>query len=46
MQVSMPLCSSFADPYQLANVALFLAFGNSSFINGAVITTDGGWSAY
>ena len=46
MQVGMPLCTSFADPYQLANVALFLASENSSFINGAAITADGGWSAY
>ena len=46
MQVGMPLCTSFADPYQLANVALFLASDASSFVNGTAITADGGWSAY
>lgn len=46
MQAGMPLCTSFADPYQLANIALFLASENSSFINGAAITADGGWSSY
>lgn len=32
-------------PEQLAYVALFLASDESSFINGEVITADGGWTA-
>lgn len=33
-------------PEEIANVALFLATEESSFVNGAVIVVDGGWSAY
>lgn len=31
---------------EIASVALFLASDDSSFINGAVITADSGWTAY
>ena len=31
---------------EIATTALFLACNDSSFINGAVITADGGWTAY
>ena len=31
---------------EIATIALFLASDDSSFINGAVITADAGWSAY
>lgn len=34
------------EPMEIAEVALFLASDNSSFINGAVVTADGGWTAY
>lgn len=35
-----------ANPDQIAQLALFLASENSSYINGTVITADGGWTAY
>jgi NAD(P)-dependent dehydrogenase (short-subunit alcohol dehydrogenase family) len=35
-----------ADPYQIAELALFLASEGSTFINGTVVTADGGWTAY
>lgn len=33
-------------PEEIAHIALFLASEDSSFINGAVITADAGWTAY
>lgn len=35
-----------AEPKELAEVALFLASDKSSFVNGTVLTADGGWTAY
>lgn len=35
-----------ANPTEVANIALFLATEDASFINGAVIVADGGWTAY
>lgn len=35
-----------ADPKQIATIALFLASDDSSFVNGTVVTADGGWTAY
>lgn len=34
-----------AKPEELATVALFLASDEASFVNGAVLTADGGWTA-
>jgi len=33
-------------PVEVANLALFLATDEASFINGAVLVADGGWTAY
>jgi len=35
-----------AEPIEIAELALFLASDKSSFINGSVVTADGGWTAY
>jgi NAD(P)-dependent dehydrogenase (short-subunit alcohol dehydrogenase family) len=42
----MALNPRAANPTEVANIALFLATEDASFINGAVIVADGGWTAY
>jgi NAD(P)-dependent dehydrogenase (short-subunit alcohol dehydrogenase family) len=34
------------EPEEIARIAIFLACDDSSLINGAIITTDAGWTAY
>lgn len=36
----------YGEPAEVANAAVFLVSEKSSFINGAVLTVDGGWTAY
>ncbi|MDP5275877.1 glucose 1-dehydrogenase [Chengkuizengella axinellae] len=43
IQGSMPRS---ADPMEIAQVALFLASNESSFVNGTTIVADAGWSAF
>jgi NAD(P)-dependent dehydrogenase (short-subunit alcohol dehydrogenase family) len=35
-----------AEPEEIANIAVFLASSDSSFINGTTLVADGGWTAY
>lgn len=42
----MALNPRASDPVEVANLALFLASEEASFINGAVLVADGGWTAY
>ena len=42
----MALISRVSNPMEVAHVALFLASDDASYMNGAVIVADGGWSAY
>jgi NAD(P)-dependent dehydrogenase (short-subunit alcohol dehydrogenase family) len=35
-----------ASPAEMANIALFCASDEASFLNGAVIVADGGWTAH
>lgn len=46
MSTGMSSNIRMAEPSEIANLALFLASDKSSNINGAVITADGGWTAY
>ena len=39
------LSERVAMPEQIANVALFLASDAASFVNGAIVPVDSGWSA-
>ncbi|MBZ5855547.1 glucose 1-dehydrogenase [Flavihumibacter profundi] len=42
----MALNPRSSNPSEVASVALFLASDEASFINGTVVTADGGWTAY
>ena len=42
----MALNPRSSNPIEVAQVALFLASDDSSFVNASVVTADGGWSAY
>ena len=35
-----------ATPAEIANVITFLASDEAAYVNGAVVTTDGGWSSF
>ncbi len=39
-----PLTSNFGSPKDVAHAALYLASDESSFVTGAVLTVDGGWT--
>lgn len=45
-QPGMALNPQMGQPEQIAKLALFLASDESGFINGTVVTADGGWTAY
>lgn len=44
--VGMAINPAFGVSVQIASVALFLASDDSSFVNGSVVTADGGWTSY
>ena len=46
IMAGMVLNPRTANASEIAGVALFLASDAASFVNGAVITADGGWTAY
>jgi NAD(P)-dependent dehydrogenase (short-subunit alcohol dehydrogenase family) len=45
-QPGMALNPRTGKPDEIARLALFLGSDEASFINGAVVTADGGWTAY
>ena len=42
----LPAMGRLASPTEIADVALFCASEEASFLNGAVIVADGGWTAH
>jgi NAD(P)-dependent dehydrogenase (short-subunit alcohol dehydrogenase family) len=44
MIANVPL-GRVADPGEIASVAVFLASDAASYVNGAIVPVDGGWSA-
>jgi NAD(P)-dependent dehydrogenase (short-subunit alcohol dehydrogenase family) len=44
--VGMAINPAFGTPAQIASVAVFLASDHANFVNGAVVTADGGWTSY
>ena len=45
-QNGMGLMDRLGDPYEIAAAAVFLSCDAATFVNGATLTVDGGWSAY
>jgi NAD(P)-dependent dehydrogenase (short-subunit alcohol dehydrogenase family) len=41
-----PLTGDFGQPSDVAQAALYLASDRASFVTGAVLTVDGGWTTY
>ena len=46
IMTGMALNPRIGEPNEIATAALFLATDDASFINGAVLVVDGGWSSY
>ena len=46
IMTGMALNPRTGEPLEIANVALFLASDEASFINGHILVADGGWSVY
>lgn len=46
IQTGMGSNIRFGEPDEIAQVALFLVSNRSSFVNGATVVADGGWTAY
>ncbi|MDN3018933.1 SDR family oxidoreductase [Paenibacillus sp. BSR1-1] len=46
IQAGLGINPRVGKPVEIANIALFLASDESSFVNGTVITGDAGWTAY
>jgi NAD(P)-dependent dehydrogenase (short-subunit alcohol dehydrogenase family) len=42
----LPAMGRLASPTEIADVAIFCASEEASFLNGAVIVADGGWTAH
>jgi NAD(P)-dependent dehydrogenase (short-subunit alcohol dehydrogenase family) len=46
LQKVLPASPRVGEPGEIANLVLFLASDEASFLNGAIVPVDGGWLAF
>ena len=46
MAPHIPIIQRYGDPEEVASAALFLVSDEATYLNGSVLTVDGGWTIF